>query len=70
MKKTNKRVPDWIARDSDTRKETAGINKVQTYQNIMTATNLDMSRKTVRIESAKKNQGTTRMNITRTNVII
>ena len=43
---------------------------MQTYQNVTTVTNLDMSRKTVTRKPDKKNQGTTRTNIIKTNAII
>ena len=37
-----------------TKEKNAGIKKVQTYQNVITGINLDISRKTVKIESRKK----------------
>ena len=53
-----------------TRENTAGIKKVPTYQDLITVTNLEMSRKTVRKYSGKKNKITTRTNMTRRNLII
>ena len=53
-----------------TKENTVGIKKVQTYQNIITATNPEISINTVVREPGNKNQGTTRAKITRKNAII
>ena len=53
-----------------TKENTVGIKKVQTYQNIITATNPEISINTVVREPGNKNQGTTRTKITRRNAII
>ena len=53
-----------------TKENTAGIKRVKTHQNVITLINLDISRNTYKRESGKKSQITTRMKITRRNVII
>ena len=53
-----------------TREKTDVIKKVRTYKNFITVTNMDMSRKTVRRELGKKNEGTERTKIKRINKII
>ena len=67
---TNTRVPARLVRNIGTKKKTAGIKNVQMYQNVITMTNLDMSKNIVGRKSGKKNQRTTRINITRRNAII
>ena len=53
----------------DNREKKNGIKKVQTYQNVVTEINLNISRKTVRKELGKKNKITTRMNIRRRRMV-
>ena len=52
------------------KENTAGIKKVQTYKNFITATNQEMSINTVRRELWKKKQRTIRPKITGINSII
>ena len=56
--------------NTGTKENTDGINNVQTYQHVIAATNLDMLRKTVKIEPVRKKQRTERTNITILNAII
>ena len=53
-----------------TREDTDGINKVRLYQNIITVTNLEISRNIDGRELGIKDQRTTKTNITRRSVII
>ena len=57
-------------REYGQKEKTPGINKLQTYQSVIIATNLGVSRNTDGRESRKKNQRTTRTKITRINAII
>ena len=51
---TNTRVPAQLVEDTGTRENTAGIRKVKMYQNVITATNLEISRTTDGRESERK----------------
>ena len=53
-----------------TKENTACRKKVQTYQDIIAETNLDISGKTIGMESGKKRKRTTTINVTRRNIII
>ena len=62
-KNLNTKVPAQLAVNKGTKKNTAGIKKVQTHQNVITEINIDISRKTFRRESGNKKQIMKKLNI-------